>query len=142
MKIHQYNKYIFSFLDKEKTLKNKSSQFLNCAFGKGDSDSVIKNNRKLVSKLFDNKEIIFVNQIHSSNIFIFDNIYPNDIKADGIITKNKDVLLGILTADCAPIILLGNEYFGILHVGWRGLLNNIISNAVNLLIRKGKKREY
>ena len=51
MKIHQYNKYIFSFLDKEKTLKNKSSRFLNCAFGKGDSDSVIKNNEKISVKI-------------------------------------------------------------------------------------------
>ena len=88
-----------------------------------------------------NKEIIFVNQIHSSKIFFFDNICPNDIKADGIITKNKNVLLGILTADCAPIILLGNEYFGILHVGWRGLLSNIILKAVNLFIKRGEKKE-
>ena len=109
-------------------------------FDKGDSDCIVRNNRKLVSKLFYNKEIIFVNQIHSSKIFIFDNIYPNDIKADGIITKNKNVLLGILTADCAPIILLGNEYFGILHVGWRGLLSNIILNAVNLFIKRGEKK--
>ena len=96
---------------------------------------------KLAFLLFYNKEIIFVNQIHSSKIFIFDNIYPNDIKADGIITKNKNVLLGILTADCAPIILLGNEYFGILHVGWRGLLGDIILNAVNLFIKRGEKKE-
>ena len=58
------------------------------------------------------------------------------MKADGIITKNKNVLLGILTADCAPVILLGKEYFGILHVGWRGLLNNIILNAVNFFIKR------
>ena len=140
MKINHYDKYIFSFLDKQNPLNYKSSQFLNCAFDKGDSDYIVRNNRKLVSKLFYNKEIIFVNQIHSSKIFIFDNIYPNDIKADGIITKNKNVLLGILTADCAPIILLGNEYFGILHVGWRGLLSNIILNAVNLFIKRGEKK--
>ena len=141
MKINYYDKYIFNFFDKQNPLDNQSSQFLNCAFNKGDSDYIVKNNRKLVSKLFCNKEIIFVNQIHSSKIFIFDNIYPNSFEADGIITKNKNVLLGILTADCAPIILLGNEYFGILHVGWRGLLNNIISNAVNLFIKRGEKKE-
>ena len=141
MKINYYDKYIFSFFDKQNPLNNKGSQFLNCAFDKGDSDYIVRNNRKLVSKLFYNKEIIFVNQIHSSKIFIFDNIYPNDIKADGIITRNKNVLLGILTADCAPIVLLGNEYFGILHVGWRGLLGNIILNAVNIFIKRGEKKE-
>ena len=140
-KINRYSNYIFSFFDKRNPLDTKSSQLLNCAYNKGDSDFIVKNNRKLVSKLFNNKEIIFVNQVHSSKIFIFENIYPKNIDADGIITKNKNVLLGILTADCAPVVLLGNEYFGILHVGWRGLLNNIISNAVNLFMKKGEKKQ-
>ena len=64
MKINQYDKYIFNFFDKQNPLDNQSSQFLNCAFNKGDSDYVVKNNRKLVSKLFYNKKIIFVNQVH------------------------------------------------------------------------------
>ena len=87
MKINHYEKYIYSFLGKQNLLDDKSSQSLNCAFDKGDSDYIVRNNRKLVSKLFCNKEIIFVNQIHSSKIFIFDNIYPNSFEADGIITK-------------------------------------------------------
>ena len=74
MKINHCDKYIFSFLDKQNPLNYKSSKFFNCAFDKGDSDYIVRNNRKLVSKLFYNKEIIFVNQIHSSKIFIFDNI--------------------------------------------------------------------
>ena len=36
---------------------------------------------------------------------------------------------------------MGKEYFGILHVGWKGLLNNIISNAVNFLLNKGEIKE-
>lgn len=141
MKIIQYKNYVFSFLGKQNLLNNNSSQFLNCAFGKGDSNFRVRSNRKLVSKLFNNKKIIFVNQIHSSRIFFYDKTRPYDIKADGIITKNKNVLLGILTADCAPVILLGKEYFGILHVGWRGLLNDIILNAVNFFIKRGEKKE-
>lgn len=141
MKVTQCNEYIFSFLDKQNPIDIYSSQLLNCAFNKGDSDYRVKSNRKIASKLLNNKEIIFVNQIHSSKFFFYDNIRPHDIKADGIITKNKNVLLGILTADCAPVILLGKEYFGILHVGWRGLLNNIISNAINFLIKRGEEKK-
>ena len=141
MKKNFYDRYYFSFFGKNNPFKKNGKGFLNCAFNKGDADNKVIKNRDLVSNLFDNKKIIFVNQIHSSKIFFYDNNLNINVKADGIISKNQNVLLAILTADCAPIIILGKEYFGILHVGWKGLLNNIISNAVNFLLNKGEIKE-
>ena len=48
-----------------------------------------------------------------------------------MITNRKDILLGILTADCAPIIILGNKYFGIIHAGWKGAFSGIIENTIS-----------
>ena len=61
--------------------------------------------------------------------------------ADAIITERDDILLGILTADCAPIIILGENRFGIIHAGWKGLINGIIENTINKLVSLGEKIE-
>lgn len=47
---------------------------------------------------------------------------------DGIWTKNPDFLLGIRTADCAPIAVWDDEKFGVVHAGWRGLMDGIVEN--------------
>ena len=61
-----------------------------------------------------------MNQIHSNKVVFINKKIPNNITADGVITNRKDLCLGILTADCAPIIILGKENFGIIHAGWKG----------------------
>ncbi len=131
-------KYHFKFFGKEIN-ENGKSIYLNCAFDKGDKNYVIAKNRRKISSFYNNKKIIFVNQIHSNKIYHFKKKIDKKIRADGIITNSQEVLLGILTADCAPIIIFGEKYFGILHVGWRGLLDGIIENAVKLLVKKGEK---
>ena len=55
-----------------------------------------------------------------------------------MISKRKDLCLGILTADCAPIIILGQDYYGIVHAGWRGIVNDILLNAINLFKDQGE----
>ena len=59
--------------------------------------------------------------------------------ADALVSKRDDLLLGILTADCAPIIVLGLEMFGIIHAGWRGVFNGIIENTIEKFISNGEK---
>ena len=61
-----------------------------------------------------------LNQTHSNKVIFLNKKIPKVIQADGIITNRKDLTLGILTADCAPIIVIGKKNFGIIHVGWKG----------------------
>ena len=49
--------------------------------------------------------------------------------------------LGILTADCAPIIVIGKKNFGIIHVGWRGAFSDIIKNTVKTFISIGETND-
>ena len=46
-----------------------------------------------------------------------------------------------MTADCAPVVILGKKYFGIIHAGWKGAFSGIIENAINLFIKKGECEE-
>jgi YfiH family protein len=55
------------------------------------------------------------------------------IKADAMITKMKNVALGVVTADCVPIILFDvkNKIIGCIHAGWKGAHSGIIKNTIN-----------
>ena len=54
-----------------------------------------------------------------------------------MVTNRNDILLGILTADCAPIIILGKKNFGIINAGWKGTILGIIENTVKIFINSG-----
>ena len=66
---------------------------------------------------------------------------PKVIIADGVVTNRKDLCLGILTADCAPIVVFGKKNFGIVHVGWKGAFSDIIKNTVKTFISKGETND-
>ena len=124
------------------SLGNFSS--LNCAFSKYELENNTLENRKIVCKALKKSlnELVLVNQIHSNKVVEINlsNKYKEK-NADGMITKSRGIILGILTADCAPIIFIGKEYIGIIHVGWKGLFSGIINKTINLLLKRGEKAE-
>ena len=63
--------------------------------------------------------------------------------ADGVITSLNNVVLGILTADCAPVIIYDdkNKFVCNLHSGWKGSLNNISQTAIKLFDKYQIKRK-
>lgn len=63
--------------------------------------------------------------------------------ADGAVTDNPQILLGIKTADCAPVLLADyqNGVIGAAHAGWRGACGGIIENVVALMEKLGAKRK-
>ena len=60
---------------------------------------------------------------------------------DGIVTKKKNIILGILTADCAPILFYDplNKIIGACHAGWKGSLNGILENTINAMKNLGAR---
>ncbi|MFT6105955.1 MAG: YfiH family protein [Rickettsiales bacterium] len=91
---------------------------------------------------------IFINQIHGSEILVIDDEskIPSSkklIDADAIVTNVKNLILAIVTADCAPIMLLDeeNEVIAAVHAGWQGSLKNITDQAVDGMIKIGARLE-
>jgi YfiH family protein len=79
-------------------------------------------------------KLILMKQTHSSKVIeIKKNNYNRKINSDAIITKVKGLALGVLTADCVPIIIYDfkNEIVGCIHAGWKGAFSGIIKNTVN-----------
>ena len=88
---------------------------------------------------------MLLHQIHSNKIFFIKNNYKfkKKIKSDASITKIKNVALGILTADCVPILIYDDalKIIAAIHAGWRGAYKGIINNVIKFMIKKGSKIE-
>ena len=120
---------------------------LNCGPGSNDSTAkVIKNLRSVKKKIKKNsKNIFLLHQIHS-NKFVFINKFSKNIKkknADAVITDIPKLPIGILTADCAPILIYDNKkkMIAAIHAGWKGAFKGIISKVINFMIKKGCEKK-
>nr|ADI16922.1 uncharacterized conserved protein [uncultured Marinimicrobia bacterium HF0010_18O13] len=87
------------------------------------------------SNILTKKAIVSMSQIHSSNIEVVNNkklVYYN---VDGIFSFDKNYALQVQTADCLPIFFIHKHenIFGVVHAGWKGLKNGIISKSTKLL---------
>ena len=88
------------------------------------------------------KKIILLDQVHSNKFFYIDKrskFNNRKFKGDALITKKLNTPIGILTADCAPILIFDskNKMIAAIHAGWKGAYNEIIYKVVKFMIKKG-----
>ena len=108
---------------------------LNCGKGSKDNKKIVRKNLNFVAKRMGvkNNKLILMHQTHSNRVVeINKNNYKKKIKADAIVTKMKGIALGVVTADCVPVILfdIKNNIIGCIHAGWRGAFSDIIRNTI------------
>ena len=109
---------------------------LNCGKGSKDNKKKVRKNLNFVAKKMGvkNDKLILMHQTHSNRVIeVNKNNYKKKIKADAIVTKMKGIALGVVTADCVPIILfdIKNNIIGCIHAGWKGAFSDIIKNTIN-----------
>ena len=121
---------------------------LNCGYGSKDSKKKIRENLKIVkNKICKNsKNIILLHQFHSNKFaYIKKNfeLSKQKIKADAIITNQKRLPIGVLTADCVPILLFDDKknMIAAIHAGWKGALKGIVTKVINFMLTKGCKKD-
>ena len=127
-------------------LSKKQFRSLNCSSSNDDDKKKVNENRLIAIKNLNlnKKKLILITQTHSSKVIrITKNNLDKNIKADGMITSLNNVILGILTADCAPVIIYDdkNKFVCNLHSGWKGSLNNISQTAIKLFDKYQIKRK-
>ena len=108
---------------------------LNCSKANNDNKKNVLTNIEIAKKNLGiaGKQLKLVSQIHSNKVIKIDKKnYNSNLVGDGLITTDKDIALGILTADCAPIFIFDYQKKIIcsLHSGWKGTLSNIIASAI------------
>jgi YfiH family protein len=95
---------------------------------------------RLKDQDFNYNNLLLLNQIHSNKVIVIDDkekIYSKENlpQADGLVTNLKNIVLGVYTADCCPIIVYDEEsaIIGVIHAGWRGAKNGIIEEVIKAM---------
>jgi len=119
---------------------------LNCGLGSDDDPEAVERNRRLATDaILPGAPLASVYQIHSPTAVIVTEALPNDDrpKADALVTDRKGLLLGIVTADCAPVLLADVEagVVGAAHAGWRGATAGVTDQAIAAMISLGARVE-
>ena len=117
---------------------------LNCGIGSSDKKKNVLQNLKIVSKKIgcSKKKLVLLHQIHSNKFNFIGEKYKfgeKKIKADALITNIKKVAIGVLTADCAPILIYDHKQkiISAVHVGWKGAYKGIINKVIKFFLKKG-----
>jgi YfiH family protein len=111
---------------------------LNTSYRVGDDPRVVSQNvcdMKQVVGIHDGR-IITMKQVHGDQIIeVKDKNIKEAGEADGMLTREKDAFLGVLTADCVPVLFIAadRKIAAVVHAGWRGTLAGIAAKTVRLL---------
>lgn len=118
---------------------------LNVAFGLGDSDENVTENRRRFALALggDPARAVWMSQIHSDKVITVAKVPETIPECDGLVTTEKGLLLCVKTADCIPILFCDaeNGVIGAVHAGWRGTVAGIAANCVREMLKNGAKLE-
>tara|TARA_B100000686_G_scaffold256621_1_gene268401 strand:- start:196 stop:954 length:759 start_codon:yes stop_codon:yes gene_type:complete len=120
---------------------------LNCGKGSKDNKATVKRNLKFVSKKInvklDNLKLMY--QTHSNRVIVLNknNKKLKNFYSDAIITSIRGYALGVVTADCVPIILYDNknQSIGCIHAGWKGAFSGIIEKTIKKFKKLNSKNK-
>jgi len=118
---------------------------LNCGQGSSDQAEIVSINRTRVAEAMAVSEpnLVTVHQVHSAEVATVDGPLNDKPKADAMVTATPGVALGILTADCQPVLFADTEagVIGAAHAGWRGAVSGVLTRTVEAMEALGADRE-
>jgi YfiH family protein len=121
---------------------------LNCGYGSGDQADNVRENRRRAAAAFDlgETDLLTVHQIHSTDVLTVAEqrwSSPGAPKADALVTDRPGVVLGVLAADCAPVLFADGDagVIGAAHAGWKGALGGVVDTTIAAMERLGARRE-
>jgi YfiH family protein len=140
---------VHAFFTREGGVSEGIYASLNCGPGSGDTrEAVIENRGIALSTLAQgcDAKLVTLYQIHSAEAVCVHEPWGMDAppKADAMTTRTRGLALGILTADCAPVLLADTEagVIGAAHAGWRGAFSGVIESVVSAMEILGARRTH
>ncbi|NJM81331.1 MAG: peptidoglycan editing factor PgeF [Tabrizicola sp.] len=117
---------------------------LNCGTGSSDLTEIVAINRGRMAEAMGLTvaELVTVDQVHSATAISVSAPLAERPKADALVTATPGLLLGVLTADCQPVLFSDPKaaVIGAAHAGWRGALNGILEATVDAMEALGARR--
>ena len=120
---------------------------LNCGLGSSDDPEAVRENRRRAMEALGLgiDALATVHQVHSADAVTVEQPWPQAERprVDAMVTKRQGLALGILTADCAPV-LFADERAGVIgaaHAGWRGAVGGVLEATIAAMEREGASRK-
>lgn len=117
---------------------------LNCGLGSSDQRETVLINRARVAQAMDvaPDRLASVHQTHSARAVVLDEAPDAPTEADAMVTATPGLALGILTADCQPVLFAdaANGVIGAAHAGWKGALDGVLEATLHAMETLGAKR--
>ena len=146
-KFSEFNNVRHCFFSKHGGVSEGIYSSLNCGLGSNDNKNNVLNNLAIVSKKIgvSKNNLFIMNQTHSNRVVTISENNKNiqRIGSDALITRNKNIAISVLTADCVPVLIYEevNHVIACIHAGWRGSINGIIKNTLKEIINMGKNNK-
>jgi len=115
---------------------------LNLGFNTDDVRYNVEGNRSTLVRAFDLQphQLLTVKQVHGTDVLVLDQSNPDlshflNVECDAVITNQPGIMIGVLVADCYPVLLYAPERraAGVVHVGWRGAASGILKKTVQAM---------
>jgi purine-nucleoside/S-methyl-5'-thioadenosine phosphorylase / adenosine deaminase len=135
-----------AFFTREGGVSGGFFESLNCGFGSGDTAEAVARNRAIAMERlgFSLDHLVTCYQIHSTTVVTVEKAWPRNAapRADGLVTCGSGIALGIITADCAPVLFEDAvaRVIGAAHGGWRGAVGGIVEATLDRMEALGAKR--
>ncbi|BCR06433.1 laccase domain protein [Desulfuromonas versatilis] len=115
---------------------------LNLGYNTEDPRHNVEGNRSSLARAFDLQPhlLLTVKQVHGNDILLIDEPNPDlshflNVECDAVVTNQPGIMIGVLTADCYPVMLFDpvNRAAAVVHVGWRGAASGILGKTVEAM---------
>ncbi|MCH2546865.1 MAG: peptidoglycan editing factor PgeF [Alphaproteobacteria bacterium] len=121
---------------------------LNAGRGSNDTPEAVSENRRRIAEAVNTspQQLLSLYQVHSDRVIDVTTPFADDEKpqADGMVTTTRGLALGILTADCAPVLFADAQaqVIGACHAGWKGAVANIMEHTLQAMEKHGAERKH
>jgi YfiH family protein len=120
---------------------------LNCGLGSGDDRQTVLKNRAVVADSLGvaPASLLSAYQVHSAEAALVTGPWPEAAErpqVDGLVTRMPGLALGVLTADCGPVLFADGEagVIGAAHAGWKGALTGVTTRTLEVMEQQGARR--
>jgi len=120
---------------------------LNCGFGSSDAAEIVEANRARAMAMLGlpAAALVTVHQVHSPDVVVVEEPWPRERnpKADALVTRRPGLCLGVLAADCVPILFADAEagVIGAAHSGWKGAVTGVLEATVAAMVGLGARQD-
>lgn len=144
--LNEFPRVRHGFFTREGGVSDGIYASMNCGPGSRDApERVVENRRRAMAQLdLPPQALVTLYQVHSPKVVVVDEPFAegNRPEGDAMVTRRPGLALGILTADCVPVLFADGKQgvIGAAHAGWKGAIGGVIENTLAAMADLGARK--